>query len=154
MELCCFCRAEISSATHKKKRKLLHRDACADAKSRLSAILNQRRGKGIEAFAETSCSTALLCFQCIGELDRLEALRRSFQDLDDLIGSRADSLVLIELPTTPVAPKRSATAPSSSTPKRWRLAPHFGSPFVRRVQESAQRLEDNPDHQSPPCAVS
>ena len=67
---------------HKKKRKLLHRDACADAKSRLSAILNQRRGKGIEAFAETSCSTALLCFQCIGELDRLEALRRSFQDLD------------------------------------------------------------------------
>ena len=67
---------------HKKKRKLLHRDACADARFGLSAILSQRRGNGIEAFAETSCSMDLLCFQCIGELDRLEALRRSFQDLD------------------------------------------------------------------------
>ena len=55
MELCCFCRAEISSATHKKKRKLLHRNACADARSRLSRILNQRREKMIKAFAETSC---------------------------------------------------------------------------------------------------
>ena len=73
--LCCFFRAKISSATHKKKRKLQRRDACADARSRLSAILKQRRGKEIEAFAETSCSTALLCFQCIGELHRLEALR-------------------------------------------------------------------------------
>ena len=109
MELCCFCRAEICSATHKKKRKLLHRDACADARSRLSAFLTQRRGKGIEAFEETSCSTALLCFQCIGELDRLETLQRSFQDLHDLVGSRADSLVLLELPPTPVASKRSAT---------------------------------------------
>ena len=55
MEVCCFCRAEISSATHKKKRKLLHRNACADARSRLSRILNQRREKMIKAFAETSC---------------------------------------------------------------------------------------------------
>ena len=82
MELCCFCRAKGSSATHRKKRKLLHRDACTDARFCLLAILNQRRGKGIEAFAEISCSIDLLCFQCIGELDRLETLRRSFQDLD------------------------------------------------------------------------
>ena len=74
MELCCFFRAEISNATHKKKRKLQHRDACADASSHFLAVLNQRQGKEIEAFAETSCLTALLCFQCIGELDRLEAL--------------------------------------------------------------------------------
>ena len=82
MELCCFCRAKSSSAKHKKKRKLLHRDTCADARFGLSAILSQRRGRGIEAFAETSCSMDLLCFQCIGQLDRLEALRRLFQDLD------------------------------------------------------------------------
>ena len=92
IKLCCFCRTKISSAKHKKKRKLLHRDACADARSCLSAILNQRREKEIEAFAETSCSMALLCFQCIGELDRLEALRRSFQDLD------ASSLVKTRYP--------------------------------------------------------
>ena len=97
IELWCFSRVEISSATHKIKRKLLHRDTCADARSHLSAILSQQQGKGIEAFIETSCSTALLCFQCIGELDRLEKLRRSFKDLDDLIGSRTDSLVLLEL---------------------------------------------------------
>ena len=96
---------------------------------------------------------ALLCFQCIDELDRLEALQRSFQDLDDFIGSLTDSLVLIESPTMPVAPKRSATAPSSSTAKRRRLAPRFGSPFVRCVRESAQRLEDNPNHQLSPCTV-
>ena len=76
-----FSRAEISNATHK-KRKLQHRDACADASSHFLAVLNQRQGKEIEAFAESICLTALLCFQCIGELDRLEALRRSFQDLD------------------------------------------------------------------------
>ena len=74
------------------KRTILHRNACVDARYLLSAILNQRQGKGIKAFVETSSSTVLLCFQCTGDLDRLDILRRSFQELDDLIGSRADSI--------------------------------------------------------------
>ena len=105
------------------KRMILLRNACVDARSLLSAILSQRQWKGIKVFVQTSCLTVLLCFQCIGDLDRLETLRRSFQELDDLIGSRADSLASSALPSTPVAPKRSATVPSSSTSKWRHLAP-------------------------------
>ena len=58
-----------------RKRTILYRNACVDARYRLSAILNQRRRKGIKVLVETICSTVLLGFQCIGDLDGLETLR-------------------------------------------------------------------------------
>ena len=53
MELCCFCREDLTSVNRKKKRKLLHRDSCADARSRLVALLQQRRGRGLNGYEET-----------------------------------------------------------------------------------------------------
>ena len=153
MERCCFCRADISSTTQKKKRRLLHRDACADARSRLASVLQRRRGKGVGEFEETGRSDALLCYQCVCDLERLETLQRSLQDLDNVISSRADCLVSRQSLQMPGSAKRSTSVPTS-TPKRRRLAPLFSSPFVRRVQESAQIIEENPEHESPPCAVS
>ena len=53
MELCCFCWEDLSSSVSRKKRKLLHRDACAEARSRLAAFLQEHTGKGIEDYEET-----------------------------------------------------------------------------------------------------
>ena len=91
---------------------------CTEMLVRMLDLVFQRFWTGNEAFVKTSCSTALLCFQRIGELEMLETLRRSFQDLDDLIGSRVDFLA--ELSSTPVASKGYATVPSNSTPKQRR----------------------------------
>ena len=53
MELCCFCREVLTSVNRKKKMKLLHKVCCADARSRLAALLHQRRGRGLNGYEET-----------------------------------------------------------------------------------------------------
>ena len=111
---------------------------CTEMLVRMLDLVFQRFWTGNEAFVKTSCSTALLCFQRIGKLEMLETLHRSFQDLDDLIGSRVDSL--FELSSTPVASKGYATVPSNSTPKQRRSTTLSVSPSVRRVHREWQSM--------------
>ena len=52
MELCCFCREDLSSSVSRNKRKLLNKDAYTEARSRLSAFLQERTRNGIEDYEE------------------------------------------------------------------------------------------------------
>ena len=75
----------------------------------------------------TSCSTALPCLLCIGELHRLEALRRSFQDLDASSSFKTRYLILILLFSWQLHINEPPTS-GGSEQKRYRLLPDPSSP--------------------------
>lgn len=128
-----------------KKKKKLHNDACTEERKLLGKLLQSLNTKELSDFEETKGDDAWLCYNCQSELNRLEKLRNTVENLEKRLCDLANNLISVRQQSHDAFARKRPPASAASSPKAFRS----------QIEDvSAQLSGQLQSTESPPVAVS